>query len=174
MTISTCPERHIPVRGGRHRSTRPRTLSLLDVENLVRDGIKTHRVADMWTEFVEVTQPRWDDHTTVAVASRHAATAFLALPAGVRRVVGNNGPDGADQALLASADIDWVAAHFGRVVIGSGDHIFAPLAEALRAKGLSVVQVIGAGACSAQLYRACSEHKYLPNTRKTTRGPDAD
>jgi hypothetical protein len=165
MTIVTCTERRSPVRGGRHRSTRPRTLHLLDVENLVPDGINTQAVTDMWTEFVQVMQPRWDDQSTVAVARRHAATAFLALPVGLRRVVGSDGPNGADEALLDSADIDWAAAHFGRVVIGSGDHIFAPLADGLRARGVWVVQVIGAGACSAVLYRACGEHKYLKNTR---------
>lgn len=165
MTIDICRARRSPVRAGRHRSTRPRTLHLLDVENLPGGQIKPGAVESMWTEFVQVMQPRWDDQSTVAVALRHAATAFLALPSGLRRVVGSNGPDGADEALLESADMDWAAAHFGRVVIGSGDHIFAPLAEGLRANGVSVVQVIGAGACSAALYQACREHKYLKNTR---------
>lgn len=165
MTLTATTECHSHARTGRHRSTRPRTLHLIDVENMVAGRVATRSVADMWSEFVDVLAPRWDDQATVSVAQRNAATAFLALPAGVRRVVGSNTADGADEALLDSADTEWIAGHFGRVVIGSGDHIFAPLADSLRTKGLTVVQAIGGGRCSAALYRACSEHTYLTRTR---------
>lgn len=74
------------------------------------------------------------------------------------------GEDRADAALIEAVDIAWVVANFGQVVIGSGDHIFAPLARRFRAAGLHVVQVIGGGGCSAALYRACHEQRYLPRT----------
>jgi hypothetical protein len=155
-------------RPGRHRCTRPRTLHLVDVENLVSGDVSAHLVRQMWAEFVDVLGVRWNDHSTVAVSRRNAATAFLALPSGLRRVVGADGPDGADLALIESVDVDWAAAHFGQVVIASGDHIFAPLANRLRARGIPVVQVIGGGKSSAQLYLACTDHKYLAQTRATT------
>ena len=104
---------------------------------------------------------RYDDHSTVAVSGRHAAAAFFALPPGIQRVIGANRPDGADLALIDSVEIDWVASNFGQVVIASGDHIFAPMARKFRAAGLSVIQVLGAGGCSAELYRQCTEHRYL-------------
>lgn len=116
-------------------------------------------------EFVETVDARWEDHSTVAVSCRNATAAFLALPAGVRRVVGADRPDGADLALIGSVDVDWVADRFGRVVIGSGDHIFAALAGELRQRGVEMVQVIGGGRCSTELYRACTGHLYLPRTR---------
>ena len=100
-----------------------------------------------------------------AVARRHAATTFFALPVGVRRVIGANGPDGADLALIDSIDVDWATRNFGRVVIGSGDHIFSPLARQLTARGLQVLMVTGGGYCSAELYRACTAHVTLSPQR---------
>lgn len=166
MTITTDTHRNTDVRVGRHRSTRPRTLHLLDVENLVSGQVSRATVSAMWAEFVRVVGARWNDHSTVAASTRHAPAAFFALPRGIRRVVGTDDPDGADRALIDSVDVDWVSEHFGRVVIASGDHIFAPLANRLRDNGVEPVQVIGGGLSSAALYRACTAHHYLPKTRE--------
>ena len=152
-------------RPGRHRMNRPRSLHLLDVENLVENELSTQSVTAMWNNFVAAVDPRWDDLSTVAVARRHAATTFFALPVGVRRVIGANGPDGADLALIDSIDIDWATRNFGRVVIGSGDHIFSPLAWQLSARGMQVLLVTGGGYCSADLYRACTAHVTLSPQR---------
>lgn len=154
-------------RTGRHRSVRPRTFNLLDLENLVGGRVDAAAVRDVWSEFGEIIDTRHTDLTTVAVSRRHAATAFLALPANLHRVIGANVPDGADTALINSVDVGWIAANFGQVVIASGDHIFAPLARRLGNNGLHVIQVIGRGACSAALYLACNEQKYLTNSLET-------
>lgn len=166
MTTATISHEFTPyVRAGRHRSSRPRTINLVDLENLVGGDVNNELVRRTWSEFVGVTDTRYDDHSTVAVSKRHAATAFFALPSAIRRVIGANRPDGADIALLESVDTDWAAANFGQVVIASGDHIFAPLAQQFRDAGLRVMQVIGAGRCSAELYGACTEHRYLSDSR---------
>lgn len=166
MTTATTNADHSRVPGaGRHRSSRPRTLNLVDLENLVGGDVVTPRVQSTWSEFVQVTDSRHHDLSTVAVARRHATTAFFALPSTILRLVGEDRPDGADIALIESIDADWTAANFGQVVIGSGDHIFAPTARQLRDRGLRVVQVIGAGRCSTDLYLACSEHRYLSSSR---------
>lgn len=158
---------HSPfVRAGRHRCTRRRTLRLLDMENLVGGKVETPLVRTMWSEFVDAIETRYRDHSTVAVSRRNAATAFFALPSNIRRVIGSDQPDGADIALIESIDIDWTAEHYGQVVIGSGDHIFAAVASQLRGAGVHVVQVIGAGSCSTELYHACDEHRYLKQTRE--------
>ncbi|WP_071289566.1 NYN domain-containing protein [Mycolicibacterium llatzerense] len=153
-------------RVGRHRSTRPRTLNLIDLENLVGGEVRAPRVREVWAQFVNIVDTRFDDHSTVAVSGRHAAAAFFALPTGIQRVIGANRPDGADLALIDSVEITWAAANFGQVVIASGDHIFAPIARKFRDAGLGVIQVLGAGACSAELYRQCTEHRYLPRAPK--------
>lgn len=161
MTTAISHERSPYERIGRHRSNRLRTLSLLDLENLTGGDIKPTIVHDTWERFKHVIDARYDDHHTVAVSQRHAATAFFALPSNIRRVIGANSPDGADIALLNCIDIDWAAENFGQVVIGSGDHIFALLAKRLRHTGLRTIQVTGIGRCSADLYRACDEHRTL-------------
>lgn len=164
-TINT-ESRRGAARVGRHRSTRPRTLNLIDLENLLGGEVQDPRVRAVWSQFADAVDIRYDDHSTVAVSGRHAAAAFFALPSGIQRVIGANRPDGADLALIASVEIDWVASNFGQVVIASGDHIFAPMARKFREAGLSVIQVLGAGSCSAELYRQCTEHRYLPRAPK--------
>jgi uncharacterized LabA/DUF88 family protein len=51
------------------------------------------------------------------------------------------GPDGADLALLQEARTDYVASHYDRVVIGSGDRIFADRAYELRTASVVVAVV---------------------------------
>jgi hypothetical protein len=158
---------HSPyVRIGRHRCTRPRTLNIVDLENLVGGDVDISLVRDAWSEFVGVTGARYGDHSAVAVAKCNAASAFFGLPSNIHRIVGLDQPDGADIALIDSIDIDWATHNFGQIVIASGDHIFAPVAREFRDAGLRVAQVIGAGHCSTDLYLACDEHRYLNRTRK--------
>ncbi len=64
----------------------------------------------------------------------------FALPAGWR-VWPGYGRDGADRSLLESAPADWVVERFDRLVIGSGDHAFRPLATAAANAGLTVTVV---------------------------------
>lgn len=165
MTLSL-QNRSPHVRPGRHRMTRPRRLHLLDVENLVAGRVSNQSVTTMWSQFVAAVDLRWDDLSTVSVSRRHAATTFFALPTDVHRVIGSDVHDGADVALIESVDVDWASRNFGRVVIGSGDHIFAPLARQLTENGLQVLQVTGIGYCSADLYRACTGHTTLRRQRR--------
>ncbi|MEV8223146.1 NYN domain-containing protein [Dietzia maris] len=172
MTTVTGPRalRSRRSRVGRHRSTRPRTLHLVDLENLVGGLVSETLVTEVWEEYVRVTGLRAGDQVIVSVARRHAVDAFFALPAGIRRVIGSNAPDGADVALLAEVDVADVARRFGQVVIASGDHAFVPLARAITEAGIPVIQVIGAGLPSTDLYAACGSQLYLPGTRGAVRG----
>ena len=59
------------------------------------------------------------------------------------RMVARRGPNGADLALRAAVDPDWVVRHgFARVAIGSGDGAFVDLAVVLKRAGV-VAEVIG-------------------------------
>lgn len=148
-------------RAGRHRSTRPRTLHLIDLENLVAGQVTPESCAAAWQEYSRRLDVRWDDHIIVAVSEKNALTAFLALPGTVQKVVGSNKPDGADLALIDAVELGWAQARFRQVVIASGDHIFTPLVEELSAGGLFVVQAIGGSWTSAELYLACRSQFYL-------------
>lgn len=153
-------------RVGRHRCIRPRTLHLIDLENLLAGRVDTDTVADIWDEYRQVTGMRWDDHVIVAVSKRNAAATFFALPETVQRVIGSNGPDGADLALISAVDINWAVKRFGQVMVATGDHIFTDTTTGLRAAGLPVVQVIGGGAPAADLYRQCTSQLYLPAAQR--------
>jgi uncharacterized LabA/DUF88 family protein len=63
------------------------------------------------------------------------------------------GEDGADMMLLSLAEPDFVAGRYDRVVIGSGDGVFATLAHAVQERGVDVLVVARADGCSARLRR---------------------
>ena len=77
------------------------------------------------------------DHVIVAVNPMLAMAAGSEWP-GTRIRVGK-GPDGADRALINELqDPRWVASHYDRVVIGSGDGIFASIIASMRGYGIAV------------------------------------
>jgi hypothetical protein len=65
-----------------------------------------------------------------------------------------SGPDGADLALLAVLENAHIAARFRDVVIGSGDHIFAPAVTSLTAAGCKITVAARRDRLSGSLARA--------------------
>lgn len=80
-----------------------------------------------------------NDLLTVAADRSRAFEVRAAFPGA--EVRWGAGPDGADLALLAAADVDLLARRFDTLVIGSGDHLFWDLAYRARVAGLKVVVV---------------------------------
>jgi hypothetical protein len=68
--------------------------------------------------------------------------------------IGDNGPDGADHALLNAIKLQYIAKRYDRLVIASRDHIFAPLAREARALGMTVHIVVGETKVSRELKAA--------------------
>lgn len=135
-------ERVPAVRKNRCRHTGPagRTLHLIDVENLVRgSGASAADVVDAFAAYRSAVAVRTGDHVVIASGCRLLVPSGLAWP-GARLLLGR-GPDGADLALLRASEPAAVAAAYSRVVIASGDGIFAPRAAELRRAGLVVVVV---------------------------------
>lgn len=124
-------DRHIPA---------GRTLHLVDIENLCGGPYAScgqlRRTIDAYQRALAV---RLGDHVVMACNRGLLLEAGLAWP-GVRLCAGN-GPDGADLALLDAATSDFVTSHYDRIVIGSGDGIFATRAHELRTAGLVVAVV---------------------------------
>lgn len=78
------------------------------------------------------------------------------------RLMAREGPDGADLALLDEVrDYKWVAERFHRIVIGSGDGIFAELAAALTGLGVHVGVVSRPDALSFSLGRTATTIHYV-------------
>lgn len=124
----------------RHHGTPGRTLHLIDVENLVRGGAASQvDVVEAFGAYRATVAVRPGDHVVIASGRRLLVAAGLAWP-GARLLLGV-GLDGADLALLDASVPAAVAAAYDRVVIGSGDGIFAARAAELRRAGLVVAVV---------------------------------
>jgi len=105
------------------------------------------------------------DHAVVACNANNGDMVCAARAAwpGASVKVGH-GRDGADDVLIAECDPDRLAARYDRVVIGSGDHAFIPLTNALRARGVVVVVVSRDRALCTELgRRACVCHRLPEN-----------
>ena len=103
-------------------------------------------------EYREVAPVQPEDHVIVA-CNPHIAVAAYQGWAGAR-ILPAHGPDGADRALLRVVHDDrWVAQRYDRVMVGSGDAIFAEAATALRRWGIAVGVVSLESALSIGLRR---------------------
>jgi hypothetical protein len=131
---------------------RGRALHLLDIENLVgdpcADDLSVSAAVDAYRLLADVGP---EDLAVVATNGRLALASGLAWPGALLRV--GRGPNGADLALLAEATPTDVALRFSRVVVGSGDGIFAETARELRRLGCEVVVVARPGSIARRLRR---------------------
>jgi len=124
-----------------------RALHLVDIENqaggAIVDGlaIGVREVAVSLDNYVDLARFEATDHMIIG-CNPALAPAVLQV-AGNRRVVPRHGENGADLALLDAAGTpEWIAQHYYRVAIGSGDGIFADLAADLARLGVPV-NVVG-------------------------------
>jgi len=114
---------------------------LVDVENLTHGAKATcQQAAALWgvlTQQAPGIAPH--DHVVVG-AARYVVRKYRAAidGANVKWVVGSDGPDGADRALLAAIDLRRVARDYDELVIASGDGAFTELARQAKALGLTV------------------------------------
>jgi len=141
-------------------SAAERVLHLVDVENLLGGTTFTiGDVRDLRTLYSRVAGSSDDDLEVIATSHSCAAAAWFGwAPAALRRV--RSGPNGADQALLEELD-GWVAGRFERVVIGSGDGIFALAAARLQRLGVQVTVVSRPESLSRQLRLAVRDIRPL-------------
>lgn len=115
-----------------------RELHLLDIENLLGGSHFTARDVAQFREFyISHNAVAADAHIVIATSSQEGIIeAALGWPGA--RALFQLGHDGADLALLAVIEDEHVAERFDRVVIASGDGIFANSAESLYTEGLDV------------------------------------
>jgi hypothetical protein len=138
--------------GARAAAIRRRSLHLVDLENVCggAHAVPGDAVAGLW-RYLDVAGWRDDDHVVIAAhPSLVIAVGFARLvPA---RLLPATGVDGADLALLRHVAAGDVAARYDRVVVGSGDHAFAALIEALADLGVDVSVVARPGSVSHELF----------------------
>lgn len=145
----------------RRHGTPGRTLHLIDVENLVRgSGASPAQVTGALAAYRATVATLPGDHVIIASGRRLLLTAGLAWP-GARLLLGS-GLDGADRALLDASEPAAVAAAYDRVVIASGDGIFARRAGELRRAGVVVAVVSLRGSLSIDLRDRAALVRPLP------------
>jgi hypothetical protein len=156
ITLSTPPLRIEP----KHHYYGGRSLHLVDVENL--SGGTTFREVD-----VAVIAAAYGPvasigpYDLVVVASSHFTAVQTWFGWGDARRLVRSGPDGADLALSEVLETENVATRFGRVVIASGDRIFAEPAAWLQVQDVDVTVVTRAAALSRQLRLAVCDIRFL-------------
>lgn len=116
-----------------------RALHLVDLENLAACQHVTIDAAIATAEQYRTTADRRPGDLTVVGSSHHNGfAARVAFPEATVRW--RSGRDGADLALIDALD-EFDLGRFGRVVIGSGDGIFADVADRCRRQGVTVTVV---------------------------------
>jgi len=141
----------------------PRTLHLVDIENLAGGPEQVDRwFQPSLRQYRATAAPRLADHVVLAADRTVYARTAWDVDRGWSYRFGV-GPDGADRALLDAAEPAWVAGRFDRVVVGSGDHAFAPLVVDLLGRGLEVVVVSRPRNLSGRLRRSGAQLITLPD-----------
>ena len=134
------------------------TLHVVDLENLM--GTAMPRPADVrfaYAGYALAAEPDEADRWVLATSHACAHKAWMAWPVGCCRLT-RSGTDGADFALLRFLEVPQNLNRVGRVVIGSGDGIFADRVRELRAKGAEVVVVSRPGSLSRSLAQIGRAH----------------
>ena len=136
-----------------------RTLNVLDIENLAGEIPSVPQVVGRIREwFLSQAFGRPGDHFLGACS--HLAIEKVGFAWPEVRWRARSGPDGADLALLEAIREERVAERFSKVVIASGDGIFAPVAADLAAAGVEVVVVSRPASLSRRLELAAT--RFVP------------
>jgi hypothetical protein len=144
-----------------------RAMHLIDIENLA--GLErpsqadASRVRASYRQLVAV-----GPMDQVVVACNHLAFQGAGFGWIDARHLVRSGADGADLELLAVIYFEDVARRFDRVVIGSGDGIFASAAAHLASEGCQVTAVSRRESLSARLRLAVHEVIYLDSIEPST------
>jgi hypothetical protein len=144
-----------------------RTLHLIDIENLTgADHLDLRSVARASAAYRRRANIGPLDLAVIGTNMNPLYRLTVGLEWPGARIVSGHGHDGADKALLAAANPEWVVDRgFDRVVIGSGDRAFAALAATLADAGVRV-QVIGCwGSVHTSLRATATQVRFLPTPK---------
>lgn len=156
--MPTMPAPAMPARPAEHRPSLflaeapgGRTAHIVDLENLIGNPqADRETVAAALRAYLKTAGYRPGDSVWVGVNPGLGVTVASdpPVPMCIRT---RSGPDGAETILLETVDLRALTEQYARVVIGSGDHAFAPLAASLAAAGTPVVVVARPGSLSGEL-----------------------
>lgn len=141
-----------------------RTLILVDVENL--SGGTDFTASEVTDLRHRVEAAAGCTATTQAVIATSCGAALVEAGLGWAgaRCIWMRGHDGADLALADVALNEDIIGRYDRVVIGSGDGLFAVVSRYLVHMGIHVTVVAAAGSLSRQLARVAHEVRVIDDT----------
>lgn len=143
------------------RMTQGRTYHVIDLENhlgeTARDG---PAVAEFAANYRATMRPGARDLMLVAVGPKLLFEAKAAFPEACVKVA--HGKDAADLTLIFGECVDFFADRVDRVVIASGDFLFAGLVASLRLAGVATTVVSRDGSLSRHLAPQADEVVILP------------
>ncbi len=176
MTLRAAPRNTFRARpaGQARMPFPPRTLHLIDVENLAGSGLPAEwQVAVVRQAYALRVGISGMDQIVIGCNHKALPSAGYGWP-GARYVV-RSGPDGADLELLAVITGENIAARFSHIVIGSGDGAFTWAAAALVSAGRKVTVVSRREGLARTLRLAAQNVIYLdpPTTGAAALRPDA-
>ena len=138
-----------------------KVLHLVDAENLIgRTDFIRAEAANIRVAYESVAPMGTVNQIVVATSHYTAMPVWLAWPIEARRLL-RSGPDGADIALLGVLAEEDVTRRFDRIVIGSGDGIFAVEAARLQSGGCEVTVVTRRDALSSRLRLAVRDVRFI-------------
>jgi hypothetical protein len=152
MKTARCHEQTHQLRKARRWAPPGRTLHLIDLENLIGGSTaEGEAVRAALASYRRRLGIREGDLIVIAASPLMAFEAKAYWSGALVRTA--RGVDGADIALLTEGSPEELARRFDRVVIASGDGIFAALATDLREREVSVAIASRPGALSGALRR---------------------
>jgi hypothetical protein len=149
-----------------------RALHLVDIENLAGTPVPSLvQVSEVRARYLTCPGLGPGDHAVLAASHLGLLNAALGWPRARYRI--RSGKDGADLELLDVLEHENAAARFSRVVIGSGDGIFAGAAVRLAALGVPVTVVSRRAGLAPGLARAAGHVIYLDSRPRAPSSPSA-
>lgn len=140
---------------GMETASAPRTLHLVDVENLVGSGSPPdHDVGRCVDSYGRLRVLREGD--LVVVACNPSIGMSVGLSWSPARLLVRRGTSGADRALVEVALCERVESRFGHVVVASGDGLFVDAVGYLQRRGVSVTVVAPLESLSRRLRMAAN------------------
>ena len=136
-----------------------RSLHLIDIENQVCGHVTPSNCREFYIAYAELGLIRPGDHVVVGTSPESLADTFT-LPCSWRRVMGPEGPQSADLAMLSAAAMTTEALRtYDSLILASSDGGFLDLVLRVKQAGLQVTLISNKlQAPHWQLYVAASRH----------------
>lgn len=143
----------VPLNSNQPALAHAQGLHLIDIENLTEGRVTPERTRSVFSDYMRLGIVGSTDKLVCATPRWRGAAWMFDAPITVRRILTDDRPDAADEALIDAA---YNLQRHDLLVIASNDHAFVPLVRHAKDLAIPVVHVRGTAQLSYLLYRECS------------------